>query len=52
MNKLNNDAFIEWLEGFSPMAFVDAAEDILNAYMDQTISTAEAKKNNAPQRGE
>lgn len=52
MNKLNNDAFIEWLEGFSPMAFVDASEAILNAYMDQTTSTAEAKKNNAPQRGE
>lgn len=52
MNKLNNDAFLEWLEGFSPMAFVDSAEDILNAYMDQTVSTAEAKKNNAPQRDE
>ena len=40
MGKLNEDDFITWLEGFSPMAFVNSAEDILNAYMDSTVSTA------------
>lgn len=40
MGKLNEDGFIEWLEGFSSMAFVNAAEDILNVYMDSTTGTA------------
>ena len=40
MNKLNEDEFITWLEDFSAMAFVDAAEDIINAYMDSKVSTA------------
>lgn len=40
MTKLNEDTFIEWLENFGSMAFVEAAEDILNVYMDSTVSTA------------
>lgn len=40
MKTLNDDTFVEWLEGFSAMAFVEAAEDILSVYMDNTISTA------------
>lgn len=40
MNKLNEEDFINWLEGFSAMAFVDSAEDIINAYMDSTVGTA------------
>ena len=40
MNKLNEEDFISWLEGFSSMAFVDSAEDIINAYMDSTVGTA------------
>lgn len=40
MNKLNEDGFIEWLEGFGSMAFVESAEDILNVYMDSTVGTA------------
>lgn len=38
MTKQNEDAFIDWLEGFGPMAFVESAEDILNVYMDSTAS--------------
>ena len=34
MNKLNFDMYLDWLEGFSAMAFIDAAEDILMVYMD------------------
>ena len=41
MAALDDDAFIGWLEGFGPMAFVETAEDILNVYMDSTVSTAE-----------
>lgn len=40
MATLNEDMFIEWLEGFGAMAFVEAAEDVLNVYMDTTTSTA------------
>ena len=40
MNELNMDRFIGWLEGFSPMAFIDAAEDVINAYTGQTTTTS------------
>ena len=40
MGKLNEDDFIAWLEGFSAMAFVNSAEEIVNAYMDSTVGTA------------
>lgn len=40
MGKLTFDEFLEWLEGFSAMAFVESAEDILNVYMDQTQNTS------------
>lgn len=40
MNKLNEDDFITWLEGFSGMAFINAAEDILSVYMDSTHGSA------------
>lgn len=40
MNKLNEEMFITWLEGFSPMAFIDKAEDILSVYTDSTLGTS------------
>lgn len=40
MSKLSEDDFITWLEEFSAMAFVNSAEDIINAYMDSTTGTA------------
>ena len=40
MDKLNEDEFINWLEGFGPMAFVHSAETILNVYMDSTDETS------------
>lgn len=40
MNKLTFDEFIAWLEGFSAMAFIEAAEDIVNAYMETTQTSA------------
>lgn len=40
MNKLNEEEFVNWLEGFGTMAFIDSADEILNAYMENTISTS------------
>lgn len=40
MGKLNEDGFIEWLEGFSAMAFINVADEILNAYMESAKGTA------------
>ena len=40
MGKLNYEDFISWLEQFSGMAFVEAAEDILSVYMNQTQNTS------------
>lgn len=40
MAKLSFEDFIAWLEGFGPMAFVDAAEDIVAVYTDSTVSTS------------
>ena len=40
MGKLNEEVFLEWLEGFGSMAFVNNAEEILNVYMESTESTA------------
>lgn len=40
MGKLTQDEFLEWLEGFSAMAFIESAEDIINVYMDQTHNTS------------
>lgn len=41
MNKLNEEEFIAWLEGFGPMDFAESAEDILNVYTGSTISSAQ-----------
>lgn len=40
MGKLSTDDFLNWLEGFSAMAFIENAEEILNVYMDQTQTTS------------
>lgn len=40
MTKLSFDDFLEWLEGFGPMAFVNSSEDIMSVYTDSTISTS------------
>lgn len=40
MNKLNEEGFIAWLEGFSALAFINAADEIMTAYTDSAKSTA------------
>ena len=40
MNKLNKDDFLAWLEDFGSMAFINAAEEIINVYMEASNGTA------------
>lgn len=40
MAKLSTDDFLNWLEEFSAMAFIESAEDIMNVYMDQTVQAS------------
>lgn len=40
LNKLNEQEFIAWLEDYEPMDFANSAEDILNAYMGNTVTSA------------
>lgn len=40
MNKLSYEDFIGWLEGFGSMAFVEAAEDIINVYLENTVTSS------------
>ena len=40
MTKLNEEEFLSWLEDFSPMAFINVAEEIVNIYMDSAKGTA------------
>lgn len=45
MAKLNEDAFIEWLEGFDRAEFMAALPDIRMVYEGQQIPVSESKKN-------
>lgn len=44
MTKLSFDDFIEWLEGFGPMAFVEASEDIVGVYTESSTSMSTPKE--------
>lgn len=44
--KLNESAYIEWLIQFEPLALIEAANDIMNLYMGQTV-TSSVPKNEA-----
>ena len=44
MSKLNEEAYIEWLDSFEPLDFAEAAESIIDLYMGNTKSLSEAKK--------
>lgn len=41
---LSFENYIEWLEGFEPMAFVHVAKDIVNLYLGQTEGDSKPKK--------
>lgn len=44
MNKLNYDEFIEWVSGFSGIAFIDAFDEIYDLYTGNAETEVEAKK--------
>ena len=44
MNRLNEEAYIEWLDNFEPLDFAEAAEDIIDLYAGNTKSLSEVKK--------
>ena len=44
MGKLNEEAYMEWLDMFEPLDFAEAAEDIIDLYMGNTKSLSEVKK--------
>lgn len=45
LNRLNQESYLEWLDQFSPMDLPLAAEEILNLYVGNALTTSEPKKN-------
>ena len=44
MNKLNDEAYMEWLDNFEPLDFAESVEDIVDLYVGNTKSLSEVKK--------
>lgn len=44
MSRLSDDDYIDWLEDFDSMAFVDSAQDIFSVYIGSRNNTSKAKK--------
>lgn len=51
MLKLNEDNFLEWLDRFDRLDYLNALADIRATYEGQMLTDADAKKNNAEQNG-
>lgn len=52
MLKLNEDNFLEWLDHFDRLDYLNALADIRATYEGQMLTDADAKKNNAEQNGD
>lgn len=52
MNTLSYDSFLEWLAGFSGLAFLNAFPDIYNIYAGNAETEVDAKKNSDQQNAE
>lgn len=52
MAKLNEDSFLEWMDGFERSDYLNALVDVRLTYEGQSVTNADAKKNNAEQSGE
>ena len=44
MDKLNKSAYVEWLEQFEPFDITNSANEIIDLYMGNEITTSEVKK--------
>ena len=51
MAKLNEDAFLDWLDGFERADYLNALVDVRMTYEGQSVTASEAKKNTAEQSG-
>lgn len=45
MFKLNEDSYVEWLDGFERNDYLSALEDIQHTYEGQSLTGSQAKKN-------
>lgn len=45
MNRLNQEMYITWMEGFGPMDVTNSADDIINLYVGNTRTNSKSKKN-------
>lgn len=45
MAKLNEDAFLDWLDQFERLDYLSALADVRMTYEGQAVTTADAKKN-------
>ena len=43
LKNISRETYIEWLEDFDSMAFVNASEAIINVYLGQTETTSKSK---------
>lgn len=44
LGNISKESYLDWLEEFGPMDFVDASEAIINTYLDTTKTTSTSKK--------
>lgn len=44
MNALNMSSYVDWLEGFDSMAFIDNAQDIFDVFVNSKKNSSKAKK--------
>ncbi len=44
MDKLNEEAYIDWLEQFEPFDITNSADEIVDLYMGNTKTSSEVKK--------
>ena len=45
MLKLNEDSFLDWMDGFERMDYISSLPDIRMTYEGQSLTSADAKKN-------
>lgn len=52
MNSLTMDSYLEWMEKFDSMAFLEKAMDVIGLYLGNKQGTSEPKKNDVQQTGQ
>lgn len=52
MSKLNEDAFLEWLDQFDRIEYLNALADVRLTYEGQAVTASEAKKNTTEEQSD